>query len=133
MEASPYGHITESGLSDSNKVEPIGANRPIGGPKAVSGPGPVRPAEPPSPVAEAAVIRDVGPIGAVMATLAAGLDSGTLDRPGAVRALVGEIVLRELGPLDTETRARMVDEVVELLGEEPAWQARLDGLWSAPR
>lgn len=110
-------------MSDEKKIEPVSRTIPVTGP---------RPAERVTPAARVVPTERVQAVDgapAVVAAIEARIRSGALDRPGALRALVSEVVARELGVLDAESRDRMVDDVAALLAEEPAWQARLDGLW----
>lgn len=124
VEASPYGRELEQRVSDSKKIDPVA---PAGAARGVN---PVGRAAPVTPLEAASPVAPVGRAGALVAALGARLQSGELDRPAAVRAFVAEVVGREFDALDPDTRARMIDEVIEVLGEEPAWRTRFDALWS---
>ncbi|MCB9553871.1 MAG: hypothetical protein H6705_18705 [Myxococcales bacterium] len=69
----------------------------------------------------------VGGPAAILAAVAARLAAGAVDERGAVRAVVAEVVARELGGVDAVSRAEVVDEVVEVILAEPSWQARVLG------
>lgn len=110
-------------MSDEKKIEPVSGAAPVAGP---------RPAERVAPAARVVPVERVEAVDgapAVVAAIEARIRSGALDSPGALRALVSEVVARELGTLDADSRDRLVEDVAALLAEEPAWRARLDGLW----
>lgn len=111
-------------MSDERKpkaVGAIGAGRRVT--RAAAAP-PVEGARAPEAVEEASA---VGGPAAVMAAVAARLDAGALDGRGAVRAVVAEVVARELSAVAPDARREVVDEVVEVILAEPSWRARLLG------
>ncbi len=114
-------------MSDSKTIDPIPPSRPVERPAAASPVHATRPVHGPKPVT---AVGAVGQVAEIVAALGARLDTGELDRAAAMRVLVTRVIERELPALDGQSRERVVDEVVGVLSEEPAWQARLDGLWS---
>lgn len=116
-------------MSDSKRI------RHVDGPGRVKGPQPADSAvavdavRGPDIIAGVDPANAVGPAAAIMADITARLGAGSLDRAAATRAWVAAVIEHELDALDPQSRARVVEEVVELLAEEPAWQARFDGLW----
>lgn len=112
-------------MNDDRK---IGRVDEAGAAKATPQVGRAAPAAATLPVAAAEAVRAAQGPAAVVAALAARLAEGGVDRPQAVRSLVGEVVHRELDGLDVQVRETLIDEVVAALADEPAWQARLDGL-----
>lgn len=111
-------------MSDERKPEAvgsIGAGRPVERAEAATT---IEGIRAPEAVDEA---RAVGGPAAVMAAVAARLEAGALDGRGAVRAVVAEVVGRELAAVAPDARREVVDEVVEVILAEPSWRARLLG------
>lgn len=130
VDASMSDERRPSGIAGVRQVgaaERVGAADAVAAVEAAGAVAAVAPVEAASAVAAVGAVAVVGGAAAIMAAVAARLEAGVVDRRGAVRSVVAEVVARELTGVDAVSRAEVVDEVVEVILAEPSWRARVLG------